>query len=91
MSSFSLYTRPARSQHTYHLKQIEAIYMSENENEDKDGKGSGSDKMDVKRIRKIVGAENLKRGFLPIKFFSFSRADAAHILFVYSNHWIWIY
>ncbi len=58
--------------------------MSESgdESEDKDGKESGGDSMDVKkRIRKIVGAENLKRGFLPIKSFSFSRADAAHILF----------
>lgn len=56
--------------------------MSENESENKDEKESGGDKMDVKkRIRKIVGAENLKRGFLPIKSFSFSRADAAHILF----------
>ncbi|AEA33191.1 hypothetical protein [Hippea maritima] len=52
--------------------------MSENEN---DRKESGGTNMEVKRIRKIVGAENLKVGFLPVKSFSFSRADAAHILF----------
>ncbi|AEA33933.1 hypothetical protein [Hippea maritima] len=52
--------------------------MSENEN---DRKESGGTNMEVKRIRKIVGAENLKVGFLPVKSFSLSRADAAHILF----------
>lgn len=52
--------------------------MSESEN---DRKESGGNNMEMKRIRKIVGAENLKVGFLPLKSFSFSRADAAHILF----------
>jgi len=51
--------------------------MSENEN----GKESGGNNMDMKRIRKIVGVENLLSGFLPLKSFSFSRVDAAHILF----------
>ncbi len=55
--------------------------MSENENGSRNEKESGGNNMDVKkRIRKIVGAENLKKGFLPLKSFSFSRADAAHIL-----------
>jgi len=34
-----------------------------------------------KELSKIVGAENLMRGFLPLKSFLLSRADAAHILF----------
>jgi len=52
--------------------------MSESEN---DRKESGGNNMDMKRIRKIVGAENLLSGFLPVKSFSFSRADAAYIFF----------
>ena len=75
MSTVNLFNIPDRSKHTYHLMQIEIISISENEK-----KSRGGD-MEMKRIRKIVGEENLKVGFLPLKSFSFSRADAAHILF----------
>ncbi len=37
--------------------------------------------VDMKGIRKIVGEENLRGGFLPFRSFSFSRVDTAHILF----------
>ncbi len=55
--------------------------MSENENGSRNEKESGGDNMEMKkRIKKIIGSENLKMGFLPLKSLSFSRADAAHIL-----------